>query len=389
MALAEGTRVFLRYDLPGPELYHERYILCSCACGRGWHIILTPDNDVYPELISLDNDDLASYRVGTGLQLPVGLNDGNTYRIRALPDEATMNQLRRDAAHAAAALALPPGAGAIAAPVGAAPALAVPVVGAAADSEVWVRVESEEGHARGERVMLDGSEIIHGNIGLKSGGSSFFAIRRMPESQVDKYKGAEAASDARLMSVGFQGLQREERQWRDVSKEINEEKFDDWGLPGPRTSSWCIRFLNRRNGGPSDHHRWWVSNLGLKPDGWGVAEHDTLMKVVDRLGRFDGLDISNLMGAEVAFRRLQLIEYVYSDRGPGGGKGYPKGGDKSTKDVGLPSYEAAIFSGSHKEFSDTMVAPSLLEHVSKEVEVEASVMKQMRKAREERAAANK
>ena len=41
-----------------------------------------------------------------------------------------------------------------------------------------------------------------------------------------------------------------------------------------------------------------MSNLGLKPDGWGVSEHDTLMKVVDRLGRFDGLDISNLMGAE-------------------------------------------------------------------------------------------
>ena len=128
MALSEGTRVFVRYDLPGPELYHERYILCSCACGRGWHIILTPDNDdVYPELISLDNDDLASYRVGTGLQLPVGLNDGNTYRIRALPDEETMSQLRRDAAHAAAALALPPGAGAIAAPAGAAPAVVAPV----------------------------------------------------------------------------------------------------------------------------------------------------------------------------------------------------------------------------------------------------------------------
>ena len=36
-----------------------------------------------------------------------------------------------------------------------------------------------------------------------------------------------------------------------------------------------------------------------------------------------------------------------------------------------------------------MVAPNLLEYVAKEVEGEASVMKQVRKAREERAAASK
>ena len=30
------------------------------------------------------------------------------------------------------------------------------------------------------------------------------------------------------------------------------------------------------------------------------------MKVLDKLGRFGGLDLSNLVGAEVAFRRLQL-----------------------------------------------------------------------------------
>ena len=38
MALSEGTRVYLQYDLPPPILWHERYILAACACGRGWHI---------------------------------------------------------------------------------------------------------------------------------------------------------------------------------------------------------------------------------------------------------------------------------------------------------------------------------------------------------------
>ena len=113
------------------------------------------------------------------------------------------------------------------------------------------------------------------------------------------------------------------------------------------------------------------------------------MKIIDRLGRFDGLDLANLSGVELACRRLQLIEYVYSDRGPGGGKAAGKG-EKKKEDPSGPSslsYEATIFGGGHKEYGDTMVAPALLEYVAKEVESEASVMKQVRKAREERAAA--
>ena len=76
----------------------------------------------------------------------------------------------------------------------------------------------------------------------------------------------------------LQGVRREERQWRDVSKEIREERIEDWNVPGPRTSSWCVRFLNRRS--PSDH-RWWTQNHALKPD--GVAEHGNLMKILDKL----------------------------------------------------------------------------------------------------------
>ena len=54
------------------------------------------------------------------------------------------------------------------------------------------------------------------------------------------------------------------------------------------------------------------------------------MKIVDRLGRYDGLDLANLAGVELLFRRLQLIEYFWSEKGPGGGKAGGKGSkDKS------------------------------------------------------------
>lgn len=114
------------------------------------------------------------------------------------------------------------------------------------------------------------------------------------------------------------------------------------------------------------------------------------MKMLDKMGRFDGLDLSNLACAELAFRRLQLIEYFYSDKGPGSGKGSGKNKEKDKKHEDL-SYkaEAAIFTGTHREYGDLMVAPDLLEYVSKEVERDAAVLKQVRKAREERAAASK
>lgn len=386
MSLAEGTRVYICYDLPPPELWHERLVLASCACGRGWHIVLTPDFDVFPEHISLENDDISGFRVGRALQLPAGLDDSNTYRFRNMPAGEEMTQMRLDAQHAAAALAFPPGAGpGLAAPPAAAPAGAP--ASAASTGGKWVCIESTEHHLRGDVVALDGSEIVQGDLALKPDGGSWIAIRRMGDDDISKYKGKEAAADARLLGISFQGLQRDERLWRDVSKETHAEEFADWNVPGPRTAAWCVRFLNRRNGGPMDHHRWWMTNHGLQADAWGATEHENLMKILDRLGRFDGLDLSNLAGAELAFRRLQLIEYFYSDRGPGGGKGSGKNKEKKVDEA--YKAEAAVFTGTHREFGDTMVAPELLDYVSKEVEKDASVMKQVRKAREERAAASK
>lgn len=119
MALAEGTRVFVAYDLPGPELYHERYVLAACQCGQGYHIVLTPDDDIYPEQISLQNADLASFRLGVGGALPAGLTAANTYRFRRLPDAVMMQQYRRDARQAALAMAVVPGGAVMAAPVAA------------------------------------------------------------------------------------------------------------------------------------------------------------------------------------------------------------------------------------------------------------------------------
>ena len=132
-----------------------------------------------------------------------------------------------------------------------------------------------------------------------------------------------------------------------------------------------------------DHHQWWKSNHYLKPDDWGVTEHETGLRAIELAGCYDGMDITNVASLEVMMRRVQLVEYAYSDRRNEKGK---KGGGKDTKGddrAGLVE-EAAVFSGIHRETGEMMVAPELLEYVSREIEKDASIMKQIRKVREER-----
>ena len=97
------------------------------------------------------------------------------------------------------------------------------------------------------------------------------------------------------------------------------------------------RYLDRRGGGPLDHHQWWKANHALRADDWGVAEHETGLRAIELAGGYDGVDITNVASLEVLMRRVQLVEYAYSDRRGSGKKGngkdwYPKGGNWYGKD---------------------------------------------------------
>lgn len=167
---------------------------------------------MFPEQISLENEDLVSFRIAGVRGLPPGLDNLNTFQFRGMPSAEKMEQYRRDAAHAAAALTVPPGAPAgVVGPAPPAPAGQQAPAGAvvvAADEEVWVRIETDGAHLRGSEVTLDGGEVLRGDIGLKTVEGRTFAIRRMPKDQVSDFKGKEASADARLLGLNFQGLNR-------------------------------------------------------------------------------------------------------------------------------------------------------------------------------------
>jgi len=149
-----------------------------------------------------------------------------------------------------------------------------------------------------------------------------------------------------------------------------------------------------------DHFRFWTSVNRLARDGWGVSEYEGVMRMIYYMVCWDGCNIADSAGVETAMRKCQLTEYTYLMEREGGSATAPgsdgKDGDAEGKKKakgkgkGLLKHafidESAVFSGTSKEFGDNMIMPDLLSHVGSEIERDANVLKQVRKAREERQA---
>ena len=151
-----------------------------------------------------------------------------------------------------------------------------------------------------------------------------------------------------------------------------------------------------------DHFRFWKESLHLASDDHGVADYEASMRMLEMLACWDCVDVPNLAGIELAMRRAQMYEYLYvmesTDPGPAPVVEPPAEGDKQKKKgrgrggggKGLLRFgfvdEGAIFTGTSRDHGHSMVCPTLLEHVGKEIEREVTVLKQVRKAREERRA---
>ena len=105
----------VEYDVPGPVCVHERWILDHVV--DDYYIIVTPDEDVYCEQMSVTNQDFRAFRIRPAPgAIPAG---GTAAQIYALPawDAATIARLRgeanTEAANERAARGLPGAGGAV------------------------------------------------------------------------------------------------------------------------------------------------------------------------------------------------------------------------------------------------------------------------------------
>ena len=107
-------------------------------------------------------------------------------------------------------------------------------------------------------------------------------------------------------------------------------------------------------------------------------------------GTYDQLDLGNLAIAEAITRRMQLIEYQYTERARESQRGGMAGGTAPASVTGfavMTSDESDLFDGVGRLDSVVCVCPRLIEWISAELKKTADIDKHARKAREEKALA--
>eukprot|EP00974_Lingulodinium_polyedra_P094275 9135630-Lingulodinium_polyedra.AAC.1 len=79
MALRQGREVYVQYA--GHALYHRRHLVAHIEWAT-W-VILTPDLDLYPEELSLRNEDLTDVRIiPEDGRPPAGMEGMEAYNFR-------------------------------------------------------------------------------------------------------------------------------------------------------------------------------------------------------------------------------------------------------------------------------------------------------------------
>ena len=361
-----GKYVYIKYQ--GHDLWHERLLLARVgSVGAKW-IILTPDRDMYLEDFGAQNDDVEGLRLPLPASgRPPGVPDAETYNFRQKPDGPELAELRGSGNLLAVgeALRLEDGGG---------------------GTDPWYLVEDSGARKKGTKVTPTVHSLQQSRRGVfievaADGSMEVALMEQVAQKDLADFKRKyniddSGDTDARVLAIRRVGDDR----YREFKEAVNltaQVSFPEWKLAGPRTMSWCLRFLARR-GGPMAHHEWWRSVRGLSLQDYGVSEHEAAMRCLQSALEFDQLDAPNLQCLEHVVRRAQLVEHYHKERLRGEAA-------SSTARGSLDPEEEQVFLGTHAEEGSLMVAPELVSYVSRELERQSAIDKQARKAREERA----
>ena len=116
-----------------------------------------------------------------------------------------------------------------------------------------------------------------------------------------------------------------------------------------------------------------------------MVQHQVALRTVALAGCSDQLDLPNLSAVEHLLREAQMVEHHYHILGRAADEKL----HAQAKKQRLPLHEVDLFMGAGRSSHESMVCPELVEHVAKSLEREALILKQSRKARDERKEAAK
>ena len=129
--------------------------------------------------------------------------------------------------------------------------------------------------------------------------------------------------------------------------------------------------MAEHSGTPISWHTKWFHECKLGSGHASVVAHESACRTLHVLVCFDQIDASNSAAAEIIARQIQLIEEKHRDLGN-------KTGEASV------SFDAHLYMGTSTARGGLCVSPDLQEWIAEELKKESAVLKERRKAREER-----
>ena len=370
-----GTEALVRYNVGGQVVWHKRLLLAQVHLTE-W-IVVTPDFDLFAEEMSVGlNADVVGIRLLTpGGGIPPGVDPARIYDFANIINEAEKNALIAEARVLAQAerarRGLPRPVEAVAAPVGDPgpvhpPEAAVPRAGGLDALNAALGGAAADGGAP--------RPAIPDAVGVPA------AMPRAVVGLAMEGRPWPATGDVRSFSVRLDNLGRRHRDLRDCSTLMTEDAFDDWPARGPRTALWCFKHMIEQAGKPTAWHSKWKLLAGVKDTDECCIAHATACRTLELLARFDQLNIPNIAAAELLSRQIQLIEERRREevlRDESGKK------QKNDAMVGA-GIDAYLYMGNSASRDGLCICPLLQDWISLELQKESNILKERRKAREER-----
>ena len=355
--LRAGNRILVFYG--GDVVWHVRYLLSNVD--RDSWVMVTPDADIYAEEVSHGNPDWDGWRVWPlGSPVPFGVDGNMIYGFNPEPTAAEIQTLIEEgdfhASQERARLGLPaPGAAPAGGHGGGGAGAVAPLVPLGAGG---------------------GAAAAAGGVPNLAGGDPNVGGHAALVQALGGQDGGDGAShdDARTLPISRDVDGHRFKEFRSAVQDSKQSEFGDWPVAGPRAVKYVITQMLDHGGSALGHHQAWRVACKLQPTDAPAMEHEAWSKVLQTMMTYDQLDVSNLASAEMVVRALQRIEEKHKFK------------LTSTDDAG----EGALFMGSTGGTRvGSIISPKLTEWIGTEMQKEALVAKERRKAREERALSRK
>ena len=147
---------------------------------------------------------------------------------------------------------------------------------------------------RDDHHELDGDELTPGRVSRVGDGA--------------------AGADYRIMPILHDANGARHRDYRHAVEHMEEARFLDFPIQGPRTMLWCAKFMLASGGTPRGWHSRWRSEGKLQAHDGGVAMHDSRWQVLELLLAYDQVNGANLAAAEMFMRLAHLLEQHWKER---------------------------------------------------------------------------